>query len=262
MERIKDLDLHQKGILLLLCAMIVVFGVIYSIETSHVGYLYYDEILEFREDSGNAVYAGTINGLESCFTVASDKTVTFQHGEKIYGPYILKIDPTAVPEEKDYLTGIEILEGAEVFFRGGYYRMNGDLMLYDEKGSMDFPPVVVQIGDTVVDGNGNGIDPMEPSVHTILELMFGPELDSMGEWIAYLFGVILSVFTAVSILFADELFRFRLSFQVQDAYQAEPTDFEMIGRYIGWTVMTVAVLVLYMVGLRSLNAFFSFVSFS
>jgi hypothetical protein len=95
MERIKELDRYQKGILLLLTAMIVVFGFIYSMASSRVGFLYHDVILQPSEMNGNLVYSGSINDKESAFTVTADKTVTFQHGEKTYGPYTAKEDPTA-----------------------------------------------------------------------------------------------------------------------------------------------------------------------
>jgi hypothetical protein len=56
--------------------------------------------------------------------------------------------------------------------------------------------------------------------------------------------------TAVSILFADELFRWNLAFQIRNADRAEPSDWEIAGRYIGWTALTIMALVLYVMGLR------------
>ena len=55
--------------------------------------------------------------------------------------------------------------------------------------------------------------------------------------------------TAVSILFADELFRLRYVFRIQDVDLIEPTVWELAGRYISWTVITVTVLVVYIMGL-------------
>ena len=56
---------------------------------------------------------------------------------------------------------------------------------------------------------------------------------------------------AVSILYADELFRWDLSFQIQNAETAEPSEWEMMKRYLSWTVLTIMLLVLYIVGLRA-----------
>ena len=60
MERVKNLDRYQKGILLLLAVMIVVFGVIYGIVTSRVGFLYKDAILRPTEENGNTIYSGKL----------------------------------------------------------------------------------------------------------------------------------------------------------------------------------------------------------
>ena len=102
---------------------------------------------------------------------------------------------------------------------------------------------------TVIDDNGNEIDPMKPSVGTILSLMAGPELEHKGDWYGWLYGALLCAVTAVSILFADELFRWNLSFQIRDADRAEPSDWEIAGRYIAWTVMPLVALVVFIVGL-------------
>ena len=53
----------------------------------------------------------------------------------------------------------------------------------------------------------------------------------------------------VSILFADELFRWNLSFQIRDVYDAEPSEWEIFTRYAGWTVLTVLTPIMYVIGL-------------
>ena len=61
--------------------------------------------------------------------------------------------------------------------------------------------------------------------------------------------MIASVITVVSILFADELFRWNLSFQIRDVYDAEPSEWEIFTRYAGWTVLTVLTPIMYVIGL-------------
>ena len=58
------------------------------------------------------------------------------------------------------------------------------------------------------------------------------------------------IVTAISILFADELFRWNLSFQIRDADRAEPSDWEIATRYIAWTVMPVMAMVIFIAGLQ------------
>ena len=113
--------------------------------------------------------------------------------------------------------------------------------------------ITVTYGDgTTVDSEGNAFDPMEPSVDTILRILNGPELTHKGEWQAWLLGVGISIATAVSILYADEIFRWNLSYQIRDADRAEPSDWELSSRYIGWTVFSVLALILYLVGLTQI----------
>ena len=61
----------------------------------------------------------------------------------------------------------------------------------------------------------------------------------------------ISLLNAGSILYADELFRWDLSFQIQNAETAVPSEWEMMKRYLGWTALTIAVLVIDLLGLRA-----------
>lgn len=250
MERIKALDRYQKGILIVLAAMMVVFTTVYAVVSSRAGYLYLDEILLPREENGNTVYAGTIEGKDSRFVVTPDKEVTFYHGSKVFGPYTATEDPTARPEDEPYLTGVEIRCGDEVFFRGGVYRSSDGLVLFEENGGIIISSVAVMSDGTMIDSEGNIVDQAAPFPSDILELMAGPELTSKGEWIAWVMGVFISIITVVSILFADELFRWNLAFRINDPESAEPSDWEIGGRYIGWTGLTVMALVVYFMGLQ------------
>ncbi len=251
MARIKELDRYQTGILLLLLVMAVVFFAVYCTVTSRVGFLYKDTVFLPGEDQGNTVYTGKLNGEEARFTVTPDKAVTFQWADRIYGPYTFVEDPTAVPKDKDYpMTGVEIRKGQEILFRGGIFTGSSGRLLLWEDGSMLHNLGISTSGGTVIDEGGNILDPLEPSVHTLLDLMEGPELTAKGYWLGWFGAVLISIFNAISILFADELFRFHLSFRVADAYGAEPSDWEIAGRYISWTLLTVTILVLYVVGLQ------------
>ena len=90
---------------------------------------------------------------------------------------------------------------------------------------------------------------MKPSAETILELMDGPELTHKGDMQAWFGGVFICVINAISILFADELFRFNLAFQIRNADRAEPSEWEIAGRYISWTIIAGMALALFVMGL-------------
>ncbi len=244
LDRIKELGRYQKILLLLMAVMILAFTVIYPIVTALSGFLYEDTILVPAEEDGGTVYSGKIRGTAASFTVSADKTVIFQYGNTVYGPYTVKEDPAAIPKDSDLqaqMTGIELRCGGEIVFRGGVVNSGDWRMLYNEDGSFD---LLRSITATMSDGT------MEPSVSTILDLTDGPALTHKGTWLGWFGGVLICVITALTMLFADELFRWNASFLVRNAEEAEPSDWEIAGRYIAWTVLPISALVLFILGLR------------
>ena len=254
MERIKNLNLYQKGVLIFMIIISLVFSVVYSSTISKVGFEYKDTILVPSQDNGGTVYSGKIQGQQACFTVSEDETVVFHYGDKTYGPYTAKEDPTAIPKDEEFreeMTGVKLYKGEELLFRGGILKFGDNTMLYNEDGTVEsFGFSYVTSYGVELDENGNEIDPIEPSASDILELMNDPELTHKGEWLTWFEGVFICVLNALSILFADELFRWNLAFQIRDVEKAEPSDWEIAGRYIGWTVLPIMALILFIVGLR------------
>ena len=112
MEKIKSLNRYQKGILIFMIAMACAFAIIYPKTISKVGFEYNDKILVPSEENGSTVYTGKINGENARFIVSADKVVEFWYGEKVYGPYTAKEDPTAISfyvasfEDRDYVIQI------------------------------------------------------------------------------------------------------------------------------------------------------------
>lgn len=251
--RIRALGKYQKAVLAVAVLLVLVFSVLYPVTMGREGYLYRGALLTPGQEEGGTVYTGTVNGVQARFTVAPDRAVAFQYGEAAYGPYTAAEDPSAIPESADMsgLTGVELRKGEEVIFRGGVVQQGNTLWLYHENGDLENGGITITTSAGVtLDEDGNVADPNEPSLSTILELMGGPALTHKGDWLPYLLGVFLCTVTAVTILFADELFRFQLSFRVRDVENAEPTDLELFGRYVAWTVLPMAALVIFALGLQ------------
>ncbi len=255
MERIKGLNRYQKGVLLFLVVMVIAFSAVYFITLSRVGFAYQGAILVPSRENGSTVYSGKLNGQPARFTVSEDKTVTFQHGDKTYGPYTAREDPTAIPKDEETagaMTGVELLEGDAVLFRGGVLELSDDYWLYNEDGT----PSNFEVGHVTVtsgveiDESGDEVGPAAPSASAILHLMGGPELTHKGEWIAWFGAMFICVLNAILILFADEVFRWNLKFQIRDVEHAEPSDLEIAGRYFSWTVLTILALILFIMGLQ------------
>jgi hypothetical protein len=250
MERIRELTSYQKFILIILVLLVLGFGVLYGITTSRVGYEYEDSILVPTKEGGNTVYSGEIDGMPVSFTVTADNTVTYQYGLKTYGPYTVIKDETAVPKGRDG-KGVEVRLGDEILFRGSAQKTGYGLWLTNEDGTSFHGNITISSSNGIItDENGNIIDQMAPSVSTLLELVYGPELTHKGSLWIWFFCVVLCIASAVSILFADELFRWNLSFRVRYAYDAEPSDWEIATRYIGWTLEPILILIIFIVGLQ------------
>lgn len=253
MKRIKSLNGYQKGVLVIVTIMVLVFAVIYQVTISRVGFSYRNAILVPREEEGSTVYAGKIEGVQASFTVSPDKTVEFQYGDKTFGPYTAREDSTAVPQGQDmtpYMTGIELYEGEKLLFRGGVWTDGTYTWLYNADGTLQAAEVYFTGGGVITDENGEVLDQMEPSPTVIVNLMTGPELTHKGDWTFWIYGVLVCAVTVVSVLFADELFRLNLAFQIRHVERAEPSDWEIAGRYFGWTVLPIVAMVIFVTGLQ------------
>lgn len=251
MERIKELNGYQKGILVIMAVMVLVFTILYPVITSRKGYAYKDTILVQTQEGDNTVYTGKVHGVPSRFTVTPDKTVEFQYGEEKYGPYSIRVASSAAPKGADIpegIVGMELLRGDEVLFRGGVVDVGNGYLVFNEDGSM-VSDMGVNVG-VYTNGDSYVLGSMEPSVTNVLDLLEGPELTHKGTWIGWAAGVFCCVVTALTILFADELFRFQLIFSIRNVEDAEPSEWEMMGRYIAWTVIPIMALVVFIMGLQ------------
>lgn len=255
MERVKALGRYQKGILLVMLVMCMVFTAVYAVAAGREGFAYRGAILLPHTEDGSTVYSGRIEGKSTAFTVDADKTVYFQYDGKTYGPYTAKEDATALPEDgmAEDMIGVELRAGERILFRGGVSDAGGYLTLHNEDGSAgesDFDAFGMMPDGVETDGFGDAGDPMEPSAITLLKLMGEPTLTHRGDWTLWFGGVVLCVLNTISILYVKELFRWNLRFRIRNAEAAEPSACEIVCRYVGWTALAVAALMFFIMGLR------------
>lgn len=254
-QKIKDLNWYQKGILLLLLALIPVYAVIYHVSISRVGVLYNDKIFVPAEESGATVYSGRLDGKPAEITVTNDKTaVTFRCGDTVYGPYTIEEDPSALADIEfcpSDMRGVALYDGETLLFRGGFWPSGEFTQLYRADGSPDLNMGLYTVENGVwKNADGSVVDPMKPDAADILRIALAPELTHKGDWLVWFGAVCISLLNAATILYADELFRWNLSFQIQNAEKAEPSEWEMLSRYLGWTVLTILAFVVYILGLK------------
>ena len=254
MERSRGLNTYQKGILIVMAVMSLIFAVIYSKTIERVGYEYNDAILVPTVEDGNTVYSGKIQGEQVQFIV-SDNMVVLNYGDKTYGPYTVTEDITAIPKDEEMggsMTGIEVREADTILFRGRVIELENYCLFYNEDGTSNNSNLIsyVTSDGTEWDENGNPIDKMKPSLSTIYELTQNPELTHKGIGFVWFMGVFICILNVLSILFADEFFRLKLAFSVQNVDNVEPSEWAITARYISWTAMTVMALVIYIMGLQ------------
>ena len=250
MNRFRELERFPKILLIALVLLVVVFAPIYGITASRVGYLHNGEIFVPRQENGATLYETTVDDQSCVFTVTAD-TVTLLWGDKTYGPYTLREDPTAVPEDISFpMTGIEILDGQRVYFRGGVTDEAVDFWLLSEDGKNEFLMSYTLSDGVEYDMNGNPIDHMKPVPYQIVSLLRGPELEHKGDWMIFLVGVFCAAATAFSILFADELFYLSICFRVENAETAEPSDWYIACRNFSWLLLTIFTGAAFFMGLQ------------
>ena len=253
MERVKKLNRYQKFILLVLALMVVVFTALYIAATVRKGYVYREALLVPETADGGTVYTGRLKGSEARFTVSDDKTVLFEDRGKTYGPYAVREDPSALTFDrrawKDVI-GVEVRRGEELLFRGGYCPDPEEQRLVNEDGFPLNPIFIYSENGVMLDEDGNLVDPMEPDVLDLVRLAEGPELTYRGNWLLWFCGVLMCAVTAVSILYAYELFRFQMSFRIRNADRAEPSDWEIDCWYISWTLIPLMSLIVFIMGLN------------
>lgn len=259
MARWKNLSRFQQFLLILQAIFLVVCSVLYPIFARMEGISYRDSFLRYRAEGENAVYSGKVDGVPVTFTASPDKTLVFQSGDSIPVTYTVTEDPSAVPKDhdmSDVLTGVEVRRDGEILFRGGWYTGSGFDLLVDEDGNQIAPTITISYGgdERQYRADGQPITPSsEPDAAWVLTLTSSPALVHRGDGMAYLGGTFLVALNAVAILFADELFHFDLRFQIRHPERAEPSDWELFTRHAGWVVLTVAAILVYIVGLTVLT---------
>ena len=253
-QRIRNLEGYQKAILLAMAAMVLVFSAVYLLTVRRVGYLYQGTILVPTQEDGATVYTGSIRNTAAQFRVTGNQ-VTFRYGDIQYGPYTMESDPTAVPSQQDAaegFVGIEIRDKGKILFRGGVRALQDYCFFIHSDGSSDFLSIY-EDGVTGVAYNaetGEVYDRMAPTLRDIYTLLTNPPLTHKGEGMAWLAGVVMCIVNAVTLLFADELFYWKMSFLVRNAQGAEPSDWALGQRFIGWAALGILALVVFVLGLQ------------
>lgn len=242
----RALDRFQRGLLLFLALMTIGFTVAYFIAFGQQGIEYYDAFLVQSKENGNTLYSARIREKETVFTVTQTGEVTLRVGDNTFGPYTVEEDDTVSFTELSGDRGIVLYEKGEQIFRGVCRASGGYFTLLDAPGRRwDRVPFV----DVSFDPNYGAPD-WDPPFELIVRMAMGDiTLTRPDNWKLYGLGLFISALDVITILWADQLFRFRLSLSVRNADRAEPTEWELWSRQAGWIAMAVMAFFVYVMGL-------------
>lgn len=250
-----DLTWPQRVMILIQTFLILLFLILSCTVGRQQVIPYQDEYLRCRTNGEVTTYSGRIDGQKAVFTVSPGPVVEYRRGDTLYGPYTILFDSTAVSDSSVFagkLIGVEVWEKDTLLFRGGYLPGSTVFPLFDENGEnyipgLDDPDSFIRVE---VAGSEKTAADYTPGVTAILRVALEPDVVRRGSFGIFLLGVLVCVLCAVSILYADALFRFQLSFRIQDPEDAEPSGWELFSRWIGWIAITIAALVIFIIGLN------------
>ena len=255
-ENWKEMSWYRRILLVLLAAMILSFGIATLIAGGREGMGYRDALLYVTQEGEVRRYAGRVDGKRTEFTVRPGGTVEHRWGEEVYGPYQVAEVPSAAPER--YMTGLEIRQGGQVLFRGGFFGGEWPI-LYDEEGE-PFELLSVTYGTS----GGRVYDPTcreltqrdlhEPGLATVAELALqGPELTHRGDLGLYLLVTLLAAFDMFQICCPGLMFRWSIMWHVRDPGAAEPSEWYILMERIEWAVFAGLAAVLYWMALMMID---------
>ena len=121
MKTFRELDVYPRILLIVMLVMLLAFSIAYPLTISRVGFQYRGTILVPEVQENQIVYSGTtVEFQKAVFTVTSEGTITCQVGDKTFGPYTLREDPSALPSNAGtgaQAKGVELYKGEKLLFR-------------------------------------------------------------------------------------------------------------------------------------------------
>lgn len=238
----EERTLFQKSVLIILAAMIVVFGVVNGFNQTREGILFRDKFLRREEVTDADCFTGKVEG-ESVTILRwyggedGARTITLRVGERIRDTYTVYQGEPMI-SLNDTISGLQvptvrITKNDGVIFEGGYQESSGVFFTSDGKFS------AVTIDGTMY---GSGADPWEDYTvpkSFLMDMVLGPTLVTRGNWGLYALTVLLTVMTMVDVAYPDTLFRWRYRWRVKNP---EPTDDYRSMQHLGWVFMTAVLL--------------------
>ena len=277
---------YRRAMLLATAGILAFFAVLYPIVGRQKGVKRNGDFYGMTAVGETKLYVGTIHswieghtviqsgdGREAVYAVtpvsADDIRVECQIGEETFGPFRVTKYPLAqLPGAGSnalnsfpipFDTGLEIKNTitGETLFRGGY-RLSGDytslisgtITTEGDPGSASEHMTVdgVTYFDYAPASPEKGPGPYDL---TFFALEAEEELTHKGNVGYFALALLVAVLNAASIVWAEELFVWSMSFQVADPESVEPSEWEIFPRHVGWGLFLLMELIVLIMGLTS-----------
>lgn len=239
-EKWFGLTRFRRLLILFQGALLLLFLLLYPLWADKEGVELHGTFYEKTVQGDTVTYQGKAGGFRTVYTVprsGGECTVECRIEEEVFGPYTVSPDPEAAGDTGSWdgpvTGGVQVRRGEELLYRGAYYVGADGALLWFKGGSA----LYWGGGVTTVTGYSTPATIQEPEVDDILRFALGPNLVHRGDLLFFWLLLLIALLNSASILYADELFRWDLSFRIRDAEWAEPSDWELGSRYVGWCLL-------------------------
>lgn len=254
----EERTLYQKIVLVILAAMIVVFGIVTAFNQSRKGILFRDSFLRLEEVTDADCFTGKAEGervtiLRWYGSENGTRTITLRVGERLNDTYTVYLgEPIIQPQGPvsgsappmwDDIQTLRIAKNGEVIYEGGYREESGLFFTTDGEWSG------LNIGMTTSVAEADPWKDYTMSKSQLVQLVLEPELVDRGDWRLYGLMVFFTLAAMADVAFPYTLFRWRHRRWVKDP---EPTDDYMSVQHLLWVILPVMVLVGYLLASTTL----------
>lgn len=235
----------QNILLVILAAMILIFGVLNVVSLFRKGVVFDEHLLRIRETEKSTMYSGKVHREEISITVHSElQQVEYTVGDQIHDLYTVEYPLEPIKTEFGTASGIRILKNDKVLFEGGYFPNQDILLWVDSNGEWD---AGIQISYGTYGEPEKA--PRELTKTNVMYFLEGPEVVHRGNIGLYLLMVLFNVILMVDVSCPLVLFKLQHMLDVRDP---EPSDFYLGMQRVGWVIYPFLLLAGYIFALTML----------
>lgn len=227
----------QNILLLILAAMILLFGVLSVVSLCRKGVTFEGTLLRIQTEADHTTYCGKVYGDEVSVVVRSAKAqVEYLVEDRVHDVYTVEYPLEHIQTQFGSVPGIRILKNDSILFEGGYDSRQEFAPWVDQKGEWD-----VEIHVTY-ESTGGLRAPEELTRWDVMYFLNGPDIVHRGSIGLYLLMVLLTLILMVDVAYPLALFKLKHRLDVRDP---EPTDFYLAMQKAGWVLYPMLLLVGY-----------------